>query len=344
MTALSLLDAALACASLGLPVFPLVAGRKVPATARGFHAASTNPATIRRYWRVPDHNTVAFACSVAHSIHIRDQFIASGVRAEHIDGTTPKPERDATLARLGSGEIDIVSNCTVLTEGWDMPDVGACILARPTRRMTLYRQMVGRVIRPVEGNKDAIVLDHSGATFRHGFVDDPVEWTLDPDRRAKSPAHEKRGKTGTSRLLECVNCGVIRIAGEACWSCGYLPQRSPQPVKVVDGELGLVDRARRHANGAVYTAEDRTRWHAMLIYIRNERGYHPKFPAANYREKFGVWPPWGETPTPIPPSPEVRSWVRSRLIAYTKAKAKAWSSRHGYSIDWQCWIPPHGAR
>jgi superfamily II DNA or RNA helicase len=113
--------------------------------------------------------TVAFAVSVQHSIHIRDEFIRSGVRAEHIDGATPKPERDATLARLASGEIDIVTNCMVLTEGWDMPDVGCCILARPTKKMGLYRQMIGRVLRPAPGKVDAIVLDHSGAVFRHGL-------------------------------------------------------------------------------------------------------------------------------------------------------------------------------
>ena len=68
--------------------------------------------------------TVAFAVSVSHSIHLRDEFIKSGVRAEHIDGSTPKPERDASLARLASGEIELISNCMVLTEGWDMPEVG----------------------------------------------------------------------------------------------------------------------------------------------------------------------------------------------------------------------------
>ena len=51
--------------------------------------------------------TVAFAVNVAHSVHLRDEFIKSGVRAEHIDGGTPKPERDATLARLASGEIEL---------------------------------------------------------------------------------------------------------------------------------------------------------------------------------------------------------------------------------------------
>ena len=149
--------------------------------------------------------TVAFAVNVAHSIHIRDEFIKSGVRAEHIDGSTPKPERDASLARLASGEIELVTNCMVLTEGWDMPEVGCCILARPTKKMGLYRQMIGRVLRPADGKPDAIVLDHSGAVFRHGFVEDPVEWTLDPDRRAESPdARQRAARMASHRgLLEC---------------------------------------------------------------------------------------------------------------------------------------------
>src|SRR6516165_10259766 len=84
--------------------------------------------------------TVAFAVNVAHSLHLRDEFIKSGVRAEHIDGGTPKPERDVSLARLASGEIELITNCQVLSEGWDMPEVGCCILARPTKKMGLFRQ------------------------------------------------------------------------------------------------------------------------------------------------------------------------------------------------------------
>jgi superfamily II DNA or RNA helicase len=61
--------------------------------------------------------TVCFAVNVSHSIHVRDEFIKSGVRAENIDGGTPKSERDAVLARLASGETELVTNCMVLTEG-----------------------------------------------------------------------------------------------------------------------------------------------------------------------------------------------------------------------------------
>jgi superfamily II DNA or RNA helicase len=263
--------------------------------------------------------TVCFAVSVAHSIHIKDEFVNSGVRAEHIDGSTHKPERDATLARLERGEIELVSNCVVLTEGWDMPDVACCILARPTKKMGLYRQMVGRVLRPADGKRDAIVLDHSGAVFCHGFVEDEVEWTLDPDRRAESPTHGARSERG-SRLLECKNCGVVRIGGEPCWNCGFLPQRSPRAVEIEDGELGLVDHARRQADGKIYDPEQRARWHAMLIWIGEERGYKPGWAAHKYKEKFGVFPAWGALPDPITPAPEVRSWVRSRLIAYAKRR------------------------
>jgi DNA repair protein RadD len=264
--------------------------------------------------------TVAFAVNVGHSIHLRDEFMRSGVRAKHIDGSTPKPERDATLARLASGEIDVVTNCLVLTEGWDLPEVGCCILARPTRKMGLYRQMIGRVLRPAEGKADAIILDHSGAVYRHGFAEDHVEWTLNPDRYAESPTHTARSICGSSsRLLECSQCSAIRVAGEPCSHCGFLPQRPPRSVFIADGELGLVKDGR--AKPAEYSPADRARWYAMLTAIAIERGYRPGWAAVNYREKFGAWPPRSASPVPIPPSPEVLSWVRSRLIAYAKRRA-----------------------
>jgi DNA repair protein RadD len=220
--------------------------------------------------------TVCFAVNVSHSVHLRDEFIRSGVRAEHIDGGTPKAERDETLLRLANGEIELVTNCMVLTEGWDMPEVGCAILARPTRKMGLYRQLIGRVLRPAPGKSDAIVLDHSGAVFRHGFAEDAVEWTLDPDRHAASAEHAVRCEPGSSsRVLECSQCGALRVAGEACQHCGFLPQRPPRAIAIADGDLGLVK------GGKVSAAEhDRTQWHAMLTAIGIERGYKPGWAAA----------------------------------------------------------------
>ena len=262
--------------------------------------------------------TVAFAVIVAHSIDIADEFVKSGVRAEHIDGTTPKPERDAVLRRLASGETELVSNCMVLTEGWDMPEVGCCILARPTKRMGLFRQMIGRVLRPANGKPDAIILDHSGAVFKHGLPEDRVFWTLDPERKAEAPAHQARLEHKVPGLIECTQCSALRLGGKPCPACGFMPRRPAEYVRIQEGDLGLVQGGKPKA--PVY---DRAQWHSMLAYIANERGYKRGWAAVNYKEKFGAWPPYGSTPEPIIPTPEVRSWVRSRLIAYAKRRSVA---------------------
>jgi DNA repair protein RadD len=265
--------------------------------------------------------TVCFAVNVAHSVHIRDEFIKAGVKAEHIDGSTPKPERDAALARLASGETELITNCMVLTEGWDLPEVSCCILARPTKKMGLYRQTLGRVLRPAEGKTNAIVLDHSGAVFRHGLVEDDVEWTLDPEKRAASPTHAARlAKGPSSRLLECTQCGSVRTGGKPCDHCGFLPQRPPQAIVFTEGNLGLVNRARRTAH-ASRDPHEQMRWHGMLTHIASERGYKPGWAAHKFKEKFGFWPP-SRFVEPIEPSREVLSWVRSRNIAWAKAREK----------------------
>ena len=167
--------------------------------------------------------TVVFATSVAHSVHLKDEFERSGVRAEHIDGSTPKGERDEILAEFARGDLKVVTNCAVLTEGWDSPSVSCIVLARPTKSPGLFRQMVGRVLRPYPGKGHALVLDHAGAVFQHGFVEDPVIWTLDADKRTETPSQAARQLQPSSRLLECSQCSAIRAGGQACPQCGFLP-------------------------------------------------------------------------------------------------------------------------
>jgi DNA repair protein RadD len=263
--------------------------------------------------------SVCFATSVGHSIHIRDRFIESGVRAEHIDGSTPADERDETLRRLASGDLQVVTNCMVLTEGWDMPEVGCIILARPTKSFQLYRQMIGRVIRSSPGKQNAIVLDHAGATFRHGLAEDPVEWTLDEDHKVENRTHATRDEIATRKLVECNQCNALRTSGEACSHCGFLPQRFGKAFACDDGELGLVEGGRVQA--PIFDAETKRKWWAMLTAIRNQRGYARNWAAVNFKEKFGHYPgPYGAEIEPMEPTAEVWSWVRSRQIRYAKSK------------------------
>jgi DNA repair protein RadD len=264
--------------------------------------------------------SVVFAVDVAHSVAIKSRFIEAGVRCEHLDGQTPKLERDAILARLKTGETEVVSNCQVLTEGWDQPEVSCCILARPTRQMGLFRQMIGRVLRPADGKTDAIILDHAGAVYRHGLPEDRIEWPLKTDKRAENPTQAKRERGEASKLAECPECRVIMAAPPPCVHCGWMPAPCARDRDFMEGELGLVVNGR--ANGAQYDHTTRRHWHGMLKQIAEEHGYKPGWIAHKYKEKFGVWPAWGLSPEPIEPTPEVRAWVRSRQIAYAKAQEK----------------------
>lgn len=265
--------------------------------------------------------TVLFAAGVAHSVHLRDEFRAAGVLAEHIDGSTPREEREQILARVATGQVELVSNAAVLTEGWDSPAVSCLVLARPTKSLGLFRQIVGRVLRPYPGKEDCLILDHAGAVFEHGFPDDPIKWELREDRRAANPRQAARGGGRLPALTTCPECRAVRMEGKPCPACGWRPTAKPEIVEVQAGNLGRVDPARRPQQLPLATVEERLQFHRELLWIAQERGRKPGWAAHHYRNKFGTWPPtppWN-APEPAPAGTIVRAWVRSRDIAYAKA-------------------------
>jgi DNA repair protein RadD len=158
--------------------------------------------------------TVMFAVDIAHSVHIVRELVKSGVKAEHLDGSTPQTEREAILARLASGETEVVCNVGVLTEGFDLCDIGCIALVRPTRSLGLFRQMIGRGLRPASGKSDVIILDHSGGVHRHGRPDDPIKWTLHADKRAANAAQPRRLclVPHTCRLTASCGCRTTEVS------------------------------------------------------------------------------------------------------------------------------------
>jgi DNA repair protein RadD len=268
--------------------------------------------------------TVCFATGVEHSVHIRNEFRRANVLAEHIDGNTPSDERDDILKGLANGRVEVVTNCMVLTEGWDCPDVSCLILARPTKSLGLFRQMVGRVLRPAPGKSNAIVLDHSGSVFTLGLPDDDIEWTLDEDNRAVNKTHAARAAAGTGpALVDCPECHAVRLRGQQCVVCGWAPRTKGAAVDVIEGDLGLVQRDRRVI--PAYSADtERQLFYRQLLGIAQLRGYSPGFAFYKYQEKFsGAKPEWSwKSLPPLDPEPHVEAWVRSRQIAYAKAQQK----------------------
>jgi hypothetical protein len=177
--------------------------------------------------------------------------------------------------------------------------------------------MVGRVLRPAAGKADALILDHSGAVFMHGFPDDEFSWVLHEDRRAENKAHSARGQhRHTPALTTCPECDAVRFEGQPCPECGWRIVKKPKPVEVADGELGEVGRDR----SIRVPQTDRMAFHRQLAWIARERGYKPGWIAHKYREKFGDWPR-KHSVEPMLPDAATLAWVRSRQIAFVKSRA-----------------------
>jgi DNA repair protein RadD len=269
--------------------------------------------------------TIAFAVDVRHSVHIVDELLKSDVRAEHVDGDTHQTDRDAIIARLASGETEVVSNVGIFTEGFDSPDVGCIALVRPTRSLGLFRQMIGRGLRPAEGKSDVIILDHSGGVHRHGRPDDVIEWTLDTDKRATNVTHEARVATiGSNPFVECKACGHLRLRGMACDACGWEPKPPARPVDYIDGELIELGASSRIARPSelerkIFYAE--LRGFQETARKRDGTPYARGWAANQYRTKHGNYPPWHWNDQPaVTPSPATLRWIRSRQIAFAKAR------------------------
>jgi superfamily II DNA or RNA helicase len=129
-------------------------------------------------------SAIAFCVTVEHAEAVAADFRAAGFRAAMVCGATPKDERDRLIAGLGGTNLagrslDVLTSCDLISEGLDVPSVGAVILLRPTASLILCLQQIGRGMRPKADGAPLIVLDHAGNTLRHGLPEEDREWTLD---------------------------------------------------------------------------------------------------------------------------------------------------------------------
>ncbi len=216
--------------------------------------------------------TAVFAVKISHSLHIVEQFKAAGIRAEHVDGTTPKHEREQILKRFANGETTVCSNVGVMTEGYDNPRISAVILARPTMSLALYLQMSGRGLRIDEGKLDCIILDHSGCAHAHGFIDEEREWAL--ESRKKKRNDQKRD----APIRTCDQCyAAYPAASKACPECGFAPERKTSEI-TEDASHGLVeitDEMRARLRREKIREEAKAQTLEDLQAIARARGYAP---------------------------------------------------------------------
>ena len=176
---------------------------------------------IRHYKELAGgRQAVCYCVSVNHSMAMAEEFSTAGITAAHIDGSTPKAERDRIIADFRRGDIKIICNVDLISEGFDVPDCSCAILLRPTKSLTLYIQQSMRCMRYKSG-KRAVIIDHVGNYARFGMPDADRKWELNAK---KSP--RKQSESGVDvKAKQCPQCYYTfeppNFGRAVCPACGY---------------------------------------------------------------------------------------------------------------------------
>ena len=118
---------------------------------------------------------IIYSISREHSEHICAQYRSHNISIENIDSKTPSKTREDIIKSFKNGDIDIIVNVDIFSEGFDCPDIEFIQLARPTKSLVKYIQQVGRGLRK-NGTKQCIILDNVGMYSRFGLPDEDRDW------------------------------------------------------------------------------------------------------------------------------------------------------------------------
>lgn len=170
---------------------------------------------VEHYLRLaPGKQAICFTVNIIHGEHVAEQFRKAGVRAVNLSSKTKPSIRDAEIERFRKGEIDVLVNCDLFGEGFDVPAVEVVIMLRKTQSYALYKQQFGRSLRVCDGKDYGIIIDHVGnvahfmAEYGLNYPHEDPEWSLDrPDK--------KRRKNGDGENLlttrVCPKCRAMYV-------------------------------------------------------------------------------------------------------------------------------------
>lgn len=197
----------------------------------------------------PGSRAIVFCSSIEHAKHVAAEFNLAGYRFELLVGAPhmSDSERTAVNKRLRRGEIHGACTVDLVSEGYDLPDLEACIMLRPTASEALFLQQVGRVMRPSPGKTTCYLLDHVANVGtlvdgefkrKHGLPNEARDWTLDGrKKKKKGPKELEEPKID---IKQCPECFTAHEAAPVCPGCGFEYPAKTRSLEQVDGELAEI--------------------------------------------------------------------------------------------------------
>lgn len=221
--------------------------------------------------------TICFSPSVEAANAHAEEFNGLGVTARVVTGDMPQAERALYLSAFKRGEIQVLVNVYVLTEGFDDPGTSCVIMARGCGTAGMYLQITGRGLRPAPGKRDCLLIDLHGVSHVHGHPQDDREYSLDGKgiRRAGEIEVDPQGS--------CRVCGAPINPGEACAECGTAPKLI-EPPKVTGDPLEKYAKKRAEDNSQ--KAATYARWIADAA----GKGYKQGAAKGKFKAVYGEWP------------------------------------------------------
>lgn len=261
-----------------------------------------------------NRSTLIFAVNCKHGRHILETFLDHGVKAEYIDANTPTEERDEMKKRVMAGVTKVIVNIQVMAFGTDWPIISCVIVARVTKNICAWRQMLGRGSRLHPTKEDFIVVYHGHNFDELGALEDPIEWSLDDKTTVKERKQKVQKERKEPKEIKC-KCGYIFKSSRRCPSCGLeiIPKGEAIPVH----EAELVELTKKEK----FTSEYKEQFYRELLGHARETGKKDGWAFWEYQAKFGVEPKWKKVAAK--PQQEVLGWVKHRQIAKAKARVAA---------------------
>ena len=132
-----------------------------------------------------DRKGIVYAINISHAKKIVELYQEHGIKAVAIDSKTPAAERQADIETFKKGDIQVLVNVDIFSEGFDCPDVEFVQLARPTLSLAKYLQMVGRGLRVAKGKKCCVIMDNVGLYRVFGLPSQIWDWKATFEGRLK---------------------------------------------------------------------------------------------------------------------------------------------------------------
>lgn len=224
---------------------------------------------------------ILYAPTLDYSRKMAELFTSEGIRAEHIDGETPKQDRTDIMNRFRSGETRILCNMSLISEGVSVDDCSCTILLRPTKSLVLHTQSSMRCMRYAP-NKTAVIIDHVGGCFRHGLPDFEHHWDL----HAKRIAGTQDTAPLELSIRQCLGCYTVFNANtNICPNCGKIAQKTQSEIKQEKAARLEEIKEIREETVKTFESADQCKTFAQLASYGKMKGFKPGWAVIQARKR-----------------------------------------------------------